>query len=62
MPPIYQYECDSCGVDFTEIRCIADRNKRVLCPASDCGRGSGKLVTAPVRGIVKNPAVPRKTK
>lgn len=39
--PIYEYECESCGI-FTELRTISDRNSPAWCP--DCQTGAKRVI------------------
>lgn len=57
--PIYQYECQkwACGTQYEAMKCIEQRQYAPRCPK--CKGLTGKLVITPVRGIVKNPAVPK---
>lgn len=56
--PIYRFEC-VCGHAIELMLCIGS-NKRPRC-GNSCGKQM-KKVLSPTRGIVKNPAVPRRTK
>ena len=61
--PWYVYKCPRCGAETEEMRPMDDRNKdRPWCNGSQwCERM--ELVTAPVPGIVRNPAAgPRRSK
>lgn len=63
MPPIYLYECSICGKTLEEMRCIASRDSLPYCYCNVDHRGVANAmqrVVTPVKGIVKNPAVPRK--
>jgi putative FmdB family regulatory protein len=59
MSPIYQYKCVDCGAVREEIRCVADRDRKINCLV--CGTPARREQT-PVTGVVKNPAVPRRNK
>lgn len=56
--PLYSYVCPSCGWGRTDIRTIEQRHEAPTC---DRCRSVMKLVLDAVRGIVKNPAVPRRS-
>ena len=58
MSPLYEYHC-VCGSVRTEVRSIEDRDKRLKCTA--CSKYVKREQT-PVRGVVKNPSVPRRTR
>jgi putative FmdB family regulatory protein len=55
--PLFEYRCTVCLKTATEIRCIAERDKAPTC----CGVPMQREIT-PVHGVVKNPAVPKKTR
>lgn len=57
--PIYLFLCTKCGNDEERILCVAERDKDQVC--TKCDYSMLRLQT-PVRGIVKNPAVPKKVK
>lgn len=59
MMPAYHYVCQKCDTSRVDMRCIAERHD-----GPDCDRCHIKmtLVVSPVRGIVKNPAVPKEAK
>ncbi len=60
MPPFYLYRCPRCDAETEEMRPMDDRNKDLpLCYNGDVPCEM-ELVTTPVAGYVKNPAVPRK--
>lgn len=56
--PIYEYHCARCDHVTSELRSMATRDKPA--PCEKCGCASKRVVSA-TPGIVKNPAVPRKT-
>lgn len=58
--PIYTFAC-KCGNTVDVIRCIADRNKPSYCALCPDGPRM-KKVLSPTRGVVKNPAVPKRSK
>ena len=57
--PIYDYKCPKCNAQFTDIRLVAERHYTPACYR--CGAKTKLLVSA-VAGVVKNPAVPRRSK
>lgn len=61
MSPVYDWRCGGCGSVRSEIRCIADRDKPVKC---DVCKDKIPMTRepSPTRGIVKNPAVPKRIK
>jgi predicted nucleic acid-binding Zn ribbon protein len=54
--PMYLYACPNCGWLRSDIRCIDQRH---IAPTCDKCKEPMKLQITPVRGYVKNPAVPR---
>ena len=59
--PIYEYRCPRCGQIQEAIRCIADRYDAPLCFEHPKAAVEMQFVVSPVRGIVVDPAVPRRT-
>ncbi len=60
--PFYTYRCPRCGAETEEMRPMDDRNvERPLCENGDVPMVMD-LVIAPVPGIVRNPAVPKRQK
>lgn len=60
--PLYQYRCPRCAAEVTEMRPMDDRNRdRPICHNGDAPMVMD-LIISPVPGIVKNPAVPRKSR
>lgn len=57
--PLYEYRCEPCNKERTDIRTIAERHEGPRC---DRCKQEMNLVVSPVAGIVKNPAVPRGSK
>lgn len=57
--PLYDYECAQCDTSTQEMRKIDERHEAPECYVC---KQSMKLMLAPVRGIVKDPAVPRRVK
>lgn len=57
--PLYVFECAICNSQRSEMRTIEERNDG---PECDRCRWPMILVISPVAGIVKNPAVPRRSK
>lgn len=55
--PLYLYTCHRCKRTRSDMRTINERHDAPFC---DCGNKM-ILTPAPVAGIVKNPAVPRKS-
>jgi putative FmdB family regulatory protein len=60
MCPVYSYECPQCQAGCREIRCIADHEQGPTCYR--CGKAQMKQVVEAPMVLVKDPAVPRKTK
>lgn len=56
--PLYVYKCDVCKAEAQDVRTIAERHDGPRCHR--CGAVM-VLQVSPVAGIVKNPAVPRKS-
>lgn len=54
--PLYQYRCEPCRAERSDIRLVAERHDGPACDR--CGKQMTLTIT-PVPGIVKNPAVPR---
>lgn len=54
--PYYTYQCRTCSNLMSDVRTIPERHDSPQC--YKC-RGSTQLVLDPVRGIVKDPAVPK---
>ena len=54
--PLYQYDCLNCGRVTEGMRLIEER--RITPECYFCGAPT-EMVIPPVRGIVKNPAVPK---
>ncbi len=62
MPPFFTYKCPRCDAETTELRPADDRNKDLpLCYNGDVPCEM-ELVTTPVAGYVRNPAVPKRSK
>ncbi len=61
--PVYQYRCPLCDAEREEIRAMDDRKKDLpFCTNHDAPTRM-ELLTAPVTGIVRNPAAgPRRSK
>ncbi len=60
--PFYTYRCPRSGAEAEEMRPLDDRNvERPLCENGDVPMVMD-LVIAPVPGIVRNPAVPKRQK
>lgn len=58
--PVYEYRCFECGHTQDEIRAIADRTANAPeCPHCELIMTP---VIGPVRGVVKNPAVPKRNR
>jgi putative FmdB family regulatory protein len=57
--PLYDYHCDGCDRGKQEMRLMAEREDAPTC--DQCGEQM-KLQISAVRGVVKNPAVPRESK
>lgn len=57
--PLYAYECRDCKVQRTDMRTVVERNDGPWC---DRCKRKMNLIISPVAGIVKNPAVPRRSK
>ncbi len=64
--PFYLYKCPRCDAEREEMRSMDDRNRNLpLCAATRlCYNGDVpcemELVTTPVAGYVRNPAVPKR--
>lgn len=58
--PLYEYKCPWCQAETTDMRTIEQRENGSLCYR--CGKKHMVLVISPVKGVVKNPAVPRGSK
>lgn len=56
--PLYAYKCDVCKAEAQDVRKIDERHDGPRCHR--CGAVM-VLQVSPVAGIVKNPAVPRKS-
>jgi len=54
--PLYQYKCQWCDRITEGMRTVQERGFTPECYF--CGKAT-TLIVSPVRGIVKNPAVPR---
>ena len=59
--PLYEYYCALCNRYEMEMRLIVEREQKPLPKCGQCGDET-KPVISPVRGVVKNPAVPRRSK
>jgi len=57
--PLYDYRCEDCENGRQDMRTVAERHDGPKC---DFCSGQMKLVISPVAGVVKNPAVPRRSK
>lgn len=57
--PLYAYHCLPCVLAVLEMRTMDERHDAPVC--FNCKQPM-KLIITPVAGIVKNPAVPRRTK
>jgi putative FmdB family regulatory protein len=57
--PFYDYHCDKCNSGTSQMRFVAEREDSPKCIFCD---QKMRLVISPVAGIVRNPAVPRRSK
>lgn len=57
--PLYEYECPRCASQRSDVRTVEQRHDGPKC---DFCSTPMALVVSPVRGVVKNPAVPRGNK
>lgn len=55
--PYYSYQCAKCQALKGDVRCIDQRHEGPTCHV--CNTPGMKLVLDPVRGIVRDPAVPK---
>lgn len=55
--PYYSYQCNGCGALKGDVRSIEQRHDGPTCHI--CKTPNMRLVIDPVRGIVKDPAVPK---
>ena len=58
MPPLYVYRCEHCGAERADMRTIEARHDSPVCRC----HGPMVLIINAVRGIVKEPAVPKSWK
>ncbi len=59
--PLFEYRCPLCGAECNQIRCVADRSLGEQCYR--CGKANmEQIISKPPIGIVKNPAVPKRSK
>jgi putative FmdB family regulatory protein len=49
--PVYEYECDSCGV-FTALRKMSESSQPAVC--EDCGCQSHRIMSAPRLAVLAN--------
>ena len=60
--PFYTYRCPRCGASAEELRPMDDAKKNLpVCYDGDVPIDMEPVIT-PVAGVVRNPAVPRRTK
>ena len=60
--PFYTYKCERCGATAEELRPMDDRNTNPpVCYNGDVPIDMKPVIT-PVAGVVRNPAVPRRSK
>jgi predicted nucleic acid-binding Zn ribbon protein len=60
--PLFTYQCprSECQAEIKAMRCIADHANGPLCYR--CGKAQMNQILDPTPGIVKDPAVPKKSK
>ncbi len=57
--PFYTYRCERCDITREDLKCMAARDKLPRC--TTCKKPMPREIE-PVAGVVKNPAVPKRSR